>query len=186
MQMLVDRDGTRSGQEQPGLGSRLGAVLRAIDRRYDPDGEVDLAARSGALVAYGLYVGALVAGSKSRRHDPSRYDMRDLLLGGLATHKFARLITKSSVAAPLRAPFTEFEECSGPSEHNERPRHDSHARHAIGELLTCPFCLGVWVGTGYVASLAMAPKAARAWAAVFTVTGIADTMQHVYDSLKDS
>jgi len=180
MQMLVGREGGR-----PGVWGRLRTALADVDQRYDPDGEVDLVGRSGALAAYGVYLTALVASSRARGQDPTRYEMRDLLLGGIATHKFARLVTKSSVAAPIRAPFTEFEECSGPSEHQERPRDDSHARHAVGELLTCPFCLGVWVATGYLASLAMAPRGARAWAALFTVVGIADTVQHLYDNVKN-
>jgi hypothetical protein len=53
-------------------------------------------------------------------------------------------------------------------------------RHTVGELLTCPFCLGQWVGTGYVAGLALAPRAARTWAAVFTVTAVSDLLQHFY------
>ena len=164
-----------------------GRVLHALGRvqqTYDPKGEVDLVARSGALAMYGLGTTALVTAVRASGRLPKRLEVADLILGGIATHKFARLVTKSSVAAPIRAPFTEFVECSGPSEHNEVPRHDNHVQHAIGELLTCPFCLGVWVGTAYVAALTVSPRGARAWAAVFTVTALADTMQHLYDALK--
>ena len=55
-----------------------------------------------------------------------------------------------------------------------------------GELLTCPFCLGVWIGTAYVAGLGVAPRAARGWAAVFTVTGvISDFLQQAYGRVSD-
>ena len=170
-------------QSEPALG-RVRRALEGVQRTYDPEGQIDLVARSGAMAAYGVAVSALVATVRMNGRPPAGFETADLVLGGIATHKFARLITKSSVASPIRAPFTQFEECSGPSEHNEVPRAGNHAQHAIGELLTCPFCLGVWVGTGYVTALAVAPRGARAWAAVFTVTAIADTMQHVYDALK--
>ena len=56
----------------------------------------------------------------------------------------ARLLTKDTVVSPIRAPFTRFEGPGGPSEVNERVRGRGW-RHAIGELITCPFCAGEWV-----------------------------------------
>jgi hypothetical protein len=186
--MHVEQDHKSVGDrsEPPARLGRLRGALDRVQETYDGDGEVDLVARAGALAAYGLTASALVATVLRSGHRPARFDVTDLLLGGIATHKFARLVTKSSVASPLRAPFTTFVECSGPSEHSERPREGNHVQHAIGELLTCPFCLGVWIGTGYVAALAVAPRGARVWAAVFTVTAVADTMQHAYDAVKHS
>jgi hypothetical protein len=55
----------------------------------------------------------------------------------------------------------------------------------VGELITCPFCLGVWIGTAYVAGLALAPRAARTWAAVFTVSALSDFLQHGYARMRD-
>lgn len=164
--------------------SRVRGALRGVQQRYDSQGQVDLVGRAGAMAVYGLAVSSVVATARMTGRTPARFEPADLVLGGIATQKFARLVTKSSVASPIRAPFTEFVECAGPSEHSEVPRGGNHAQHAIGELLTCPFCLGVWVGTGYVVALAVAPRGARAWAAVFTVSAIADTMQHVYTALK--
>ena len=51
-------------------------------------------------------------------------------------------------------------------------------------MLTCPFCLGVWVGTAYVAGLAVAPRPTRAAAALFTVVALSDAMQHGYARLR--
>ena len=183
--MHVEQDQKPAGvrEAEPAVG-RLHGALQRVQQTYDPDGNIDLVARSGAMAVYGLAVSALVANARLRGRPPTRFAPTDLVLGGIAAHKFARLITKSSVASPIRAPFTQFVECSGPSEHSEVPREGNHAQHAIGELLTCPFCLGVWISTGYVAALGGAPRGARAWAAVFTVTAVADTMQHLYDALK--
>lgn len=154
-------------------------------QEYDDRGEVPLPGYAGSLTAFALAVAAVTAaGRATGKGLPERYDLSDIALGALATHKFTRLISKGSVTAPLRAPFTEFEEPAGSAELNESAR-GGRIRHTIGELLTCPFCLGQWVGTGYVAALAIAPKQARAWAAVFAVTGISDNLQQVYARLRD-
>ncbi|HYO39453.1 MAG TPA: DUF1360 domain-containing protein [Nocardioidaceae bacterium] len=114
---------------------------------------------------------------------PARYAVTDLLLGGVATHKFARLISKEGVTTPLRAPFTEFQGVAGSAEVNEKVR-EGHPLHTVGELLTCPFCLAPWISSAYVAGLVVAPGIARTWAAVFTVVGGADMLQHVYAQVR--
>jgi Protein of unknown function (DUF1360) len=152
---------------------------------YDPDGQVNLAGFSGSLATYAVSLTALTVASRAKGGLPARYSIPDLLLGGVATHKFSRLLSRGSVASPLRAPFTTFEEAAGASEHTESARGDHGVRHTVGELLTCPFCMGVWIGTAYVAGLGVAPRAARAWAAVFTVTGVADFLQHAYVRLRE-
>jgi hypothetical protein len=154
-------------------------------REYDERGDVPLPGYAGSLTAFALAVAAAsAAGRATGRGLPERYDLADIALGAVATHKFTRLLSKGSVTAPLRAPFTEFEEPAGSAELNENAR-GGRLRHTVGELVTCPFCLGQWVGTGYVAGLAMAPRHARAWAAVFAVTGISDTLHQVYARLRD-
>jgi hypothetical protein len=152
---------------------------------YDPDGDVNLAGFSGSMATYGAGVVGLLGLARATGHElPERYPLADLFVGGIATHKFSRLITKSSVASPLRAPFTDFEGPAGSGEHEESPRASHGVRHTIGELLTCPFCLGVWVSTAYVAGLAAAPRATRAVAAVFTVVAASDMLQHAYARLR--
>ena len=154
-------------------------------REYDRDGEVPLPGYAGSLTAFALAVAAVTAaGRRTGCGLPDRYEIADLGLGALATHKFTRLVSKGSVTSPLRAPFTEFEEAAGSAELNESAR-GGRVRHTVGELLTCPFCLGQWVGTGYVAGLTLAPRPTRAWAAVFAVTGVSDMLQQVYARLRD-
>jgi hypothetical protein len=161
--------------------------FRNVAREYDPDGDVDLAGLTGSLATYATVVSALAtAGSLAGRRLPQRFEVADVLLGGIAVHKLARLIARSSVASPLRAPFTEFEGAAGSGEHQESARGDHGVRHTVGELLTCPFCLGVWVGTGYVTGLALAPRHTRAAAALFAVTAISDMLQLGYERLRRS
>jgi hypothetical protein len=156
-----------------------------VAREYDPHGDVDLAGISGSMATYGVGVVGLLSLARATGHElPEQYPLADLFVGGIATHKLSRLLSKSSVASPLRAPFTDFEGPAGSGEHEESPRDSHGVRHTIGELLTCPFCLGVWVSTAYVAGLAAAPRTTRAVAAVFTVVATSDMLQHVYARLR--
>lgn len=151
---------------------------------YDDAGRVPLPGYAGSLVAFAASVAGLaVAGRRSGARLPQRYSAADIAIGGLATHKFTRLLSKGSVTSPIRAPFTEFEAPAGSAELNEQARGGG-VRHTIGELITCPFCLGQWVGTGYVVALAVSPRAARTWAAVFAVTGVSDALQQAYARLR--
>lgn len=155
-------------------------------RDYDPEEDVNLAGFAGSLVSYSAIVALMTSVARSGAATvPDGYGVRDLAFGGIAAHKFTRLVSKSSVASPLRAPFVEFVEAAGSGEHVEHPRGSSGVRHTVGELLTCPFCLGVWVSTAYVAGLTFAPRATRAWAAVMVVSSGSDFLQHAYARVRD-
>ena len=158
----------------------------AAFRDYDPDDAVDLEGFAGSLAAFGVTAAgvALLARARADRI-PERIAVTDVVLGGLATHKLSRLLAKGAVTSPLRAWFTTFEEPAGASEHVESPRGEHGVRHTLGELLTCPFCLAQWIGLGYVAGLMLAPRATRAGAAIFAVTALSDSLQHVYQHLLD-
>jgi hypothetical protein len=64
---------------------------------------------------------ALVAGRRRGRPLPE-IGVQDVLLGGIATHKLARLIAKDKVTSFLRAPFTRFQEKAGHGELDEQAR----------------------------------------------------------------
>jgi hypothetical protein len=153
---------------------------------YDERDEVPLTGYLASLAAYGAAAASLALVGRTRgRTLPETYRPLDITLGGLATYKFTRLVSKASVTSPLRASFTKFEEAAGSAELHEQARGEG-VRHTVGELLTCPFCLGQWVGTGYVAALTLAPRGARTWAAVFAVTAISDALQHLYARVRTS
>lgn len=147
------------------------------DSPHDHDrmiGYVSVLSAFGSAVA-----GAALVGRMRGERLPASYALTDLALGALATHKFARLLTKDGVTTPLRAPFTEFERNTGSGEVAESPRPEP-ARHLIGELITCPFCVTPWIASGYIGLLAVAPPVARAWAALFGIVAGSDFLQHAY------
>jgi hypothetical protein len=137
-----------------------------------------------ALGGYAVLMGtfsALAAGfgtwlRRSGRRLPDRAAPSDLLLVTVATHKCARVITRDRVTSAVRAPFTQFQGDAGPGEVDERARGRG-LRRAIGELLVCPYCLDLWVASGFLAGLIVAPRATRWVAAVFTVQTGADALQ---------
>ena len=154
-------------------------------RSYDPGGDVDLHGFAGSLAAYAATTATFAALTRlSGRTPPAAYSLRDLVVGGVAVHKFSRLLARGAVTSPLRAPFTRFEGPDGSSEHLESALGDLGVRHTVGALVTCPFCMDVWVGTAYVGGLQVAPRGARAWAAVFAVTAVSDFLQHAYARLR--
>lgn len=56
----------------------------------------------------------------------------------------------------------------------------SSTRHAIGELLSCPFCLAVWVATGLTGGLVLAPRLTRLVATALTAVAASDFLQMGY------
>lgn len=151
---------------------------------YSPREPTHVAGYLGLLTAFGTGVAALTVGGRlTGRSLPDGYDPVDLLIGGVATYKFARLVSKDAVTTPFRAPFTTFEENAGSGEVNEEPRK-GHPVHTIGELVTCPFCLAPWISTGYVAGLVLCPRVARTWAAVCGIVGVSDMLQQVYGRVR--
>jgi hypothetical protein len=132
-----------------------------------------MGAFSALAAGFGIWV------RRSGRTLPDQPLPGDLLLVTVATHKAARVITRDRATSTVRAPFTQFQDDAGPGEVDERARGRG-LRRAIGELLVCPYCLDLWVASGFVAGLIVAPRATRWVAAVFTVQTGADALQIAY------
>jgi hypothetical protein len=164
------------------LRARLGRVGAA----YSPHEHRPLDGYLVAMGAFGALTAALgVAGRSTGRPLPDRPAAGDVVLISLATHKLSRLIAKDAVTSPLRAPFSRYAEPAGAGELNEDVHdHGSSLRHGIGELVTCPFCLAVWVATGLTGGLVLAPRLTRLAATALTATAVSDFLQMAYDVAK--
>jgi hypothetical protein len=137
----------------------------------------------------GVYLGLVTAGAAavraSGRELPDRIPPGDVALLAVATFRLARRIAKDPVTAPLRAPFTSFQGPSGHAEIAEEVREHGGAKHAVGELLTCPFCLAQWVATALVFGYATAPRATRLAALTMTLAASSDVLQFAYDAVQN-
>jgi len=127
--------------------------------------------------------GALIAARRSDRL-PESVSTKDLLLIGTATHKLSRLVAKDKVTTFIRAPFTEYQGRGGPAEVEERSR-DGEVRGAIGELLICPYCLGLWGAGAFHVGLLYAPRTTRVIASTLTALTLSDFLQIAYKAAED-
>ncbi len=147
---------------------------------YAPGGDRPLRHYLATMATYAGVVTTIATVGKLRGHQlPERLPWSDVALITVATHKLSRLIAKESVTSPLRAPFTRYQGVSGPAELAEEVKGTGKAK-AIGELLTCPFCLAVWCATGLTAGMVFAPRQTRLAATVLTAVAGSDTLQFVY------
>lgn len=172
-----------------GSAAQRGTVAqRAIDRvgeeatEYTATTEEDrpLSGYLALLGIYASYAGGLAGFVRWRRVElPERVPAADLALLTVATHKVARIVTKDPVTSPLRAAFTRFGGPTGEGEVHEDVR-GSGLRHAAGELLTCPFCIGQWIATAFVFGIVVAPRLTRLVASTFAMLAGSDLLQIAY------
>ena len=109
-----------------------------------------------------------------------RLRLDDLLLFGLATHKITRIVARDFVTAPLRAPFVRFKSKDRASEVNEESR-GTGLRRAVGDLISCTFCLGPWVAGAFMATHAVRPRETRLVASIFALTTLSDFLHRGYE-----
>ena len=134
--------------------------------------------------------GSLTAGfalwfRRSGRDLPERIEPRDLVLLTVASHKLARLLSKDRITSPIRAPFTRPQGEGGPGEVEETSRGRG-LRRAIGQLLLCPYCLGMWTSAGFVGGLLTVPRCTRWVASVFSIFFGSELLQIAYRKAESS
>jgi hypothetical protein len=159
-----------------------------LRHQYAPHEHRPLDGYAAALSGFGVLAASLAVATKvTGRPVPERPSTQDIVLISIATHKLSRLIAKDAVTSPLRAPFTRYAEPAGAAELNEEVRDEGSAlRHSIGELITCPFCLAVWVSTALTGGLVLAPRLTRLAATAMTATAVSDFLQMAYTIAKEA
>lgn len=156
------------------------ASIAAEKAEYTQGEDRPLGAFAGLIATYVATVAALsVLVRRSDRELPERFKAGDLVLMAVATHKLSRTIAKDPITSPLRAPFTRLAGQSAPAELHEEVR-GTGARKALGELISCPFCISQWTATGFSFGLVVAPRATRWVMSVFAAVTGADFLQYAY------
>jgi hypothetical protein len=131
------------------------------DARHDHRPAGTYVLLTAAFNAGALALGALLG---SRR----RMRIADLLVLGAATHEISRIVTTERVTRSLRRPFVETSE-----DGHEEPVAEG-PRRALGELLTCPYCVGPWIALGLSTSYMLAPAMTRTYATVLTMAAVSN------------
>lgn len=131
----------------------------------------------------GLFTALFAAFSLSERNkQPLELTPLDLTMLSIATYRGGRLIAYDKVTEPLRVPFASTEEDESGAGETVTPR-GSGARRAIGELISCPTCVGTWLGAGFVYGLRIAPRPTRVMLAILSVTGAAEILDSTVEAL---
>jgi hypothetical protein len=146
----------------------------------------DHAAHRPPLLAYAgliaVFQVALGWVSRARvRRDAERLEWRDVALFGVATHKVTNLVARDEVTKVVREPFVEEEVRDG--EVRERPAGRG-LRRALGQAVTCPYCLGPWTALAFSAGHTISPRVTRFVATLFTAVAISDFLHHHNELLK--
>jgi hypothetical protein len=161
-------------------------AVRSLEDVYAPDDERPLTAFAGIMAAYGATVGGLsLLVRATGRQLPERIAMGDVAATAVATYRLARVLAKSPVTSPLRAPFTRFRGVCGEAELEEEVRGTGW-RKAMGELVSCPFCLGQWVVTGFGFGWIFAPRATRMATSMLSAAAVADALHYGHAALERS
>lgn len=166
--------------EQHEQSSDDGARRREDAERARKEAERPLRSYSALTALFGGLCGMFAVWMRrSERALPPRMEAGDLALITVATHKLSRLITKDRVTSAIRHPFTRYEGDSGHGEVSEAAR-GTGLRRAIGELLICPYCIGMWIAAAFTAGLAVAPRPTRWIASALTALFGSDLLQIAY------
>ncbi len=120
--------------------------------------------------------GAL-AGAAGKR--PEHLSPLDLAVLCAATFKVARTVAHDEVLSFLREPFVQ----GAAHEGDEKPVEDGGVRQAIGELLTCSRCIGMWAAAGVVGLHTIAPRTGRLLTWSLAASAANDFMQAGFTAL---
>ncbi len=138
-----------------------------------------------ALVAvFTVGLAAAFAAAKESEEELPKLRWSDLLLFGIATHKLSRVATKDLVTSPFRAPFVKFKKFAGAGEVEEEARGEG-LQEAVGDLITCPYCIAPWIASAMVFAAARAPRATRVIGGIFTIAAGSDFLNRLYAKTKD-
>lgn len=148
-----------------------------LSRAYSPDEPTPLGGYAALMGTYVAAAGGFLVLGRDRL--PERISLGDFALLAVATHKLARIVTKDWVTSPLRAPFVEYQESAGSGEVVEKAR-GTGLRRALGDLLTCPWCIGPWVAGALFAGFTAAPRATRTLATIFSAVAVSDSLHQIY------
>ena len=119
---------------------------------------------AGLVGAFWLIFATFMATNRDRL--PEKVPIGDFARITLSTYKLSRLITKDEVSTFLRAPVTE-------DEAGQEPKKEGVAR-AIGELVTCPYCIGLWIASGLSYAQVMFPRETRFATSIFSAHALTD------------
>lgn len=117
----------------------------------------------------GLFVAFTARERGKGRTTPTPIQPFDFLLLALSVFRLARIVSSDPVTEPLRAPVTTD------TEDGSEPKGQG-AQRALGELVSCPMCIGVWISAALTYGLLWIPGPTRVLLAIFGSAGAAEAL----------
>jgi hypothetical protein len=180
----VDRsdEGSQDLSDQVQQAEQNNKVVQDVFEGYGADRQELSSYATLAGVFNLIFAVFLLVAKRMERPIPERIEARDIALLGVAAHKLSFVVSNDAVTSPIRAPFTERQEKESPKSVDEKPR-GTGLRKSIGELLSCQFCLGMWLSSFFTYGLVLAPRVTRLIATVFAVVTVTDHLHQIYKAL---
>jgi hypothetical protein len=138
--------------------------------------ERPLSEYAALTAAFGAVLGGFLV--LTGRRLPDRITFGDMARIGLASYKIGRLVAKDEVTSWVRAPVTRDAEASKP-----KPQG---LERALGELVTCPYCVGVWAASGLSYALVLYPRQTRLVTTIFGAQAVADFLNATFVRLRET
>lgn len=108
--------------------------------------------------------------ARGKKYRPSALEMAQL---AFASYRLGRMVAYDKIFETYRLPFAKtVPDPSGAGETTEA--RGRGAREAIGELVTCPICVGTWISAGLVYFVNLFPEAGRTLLAITGAIGAAE------------
>ena len=126
----------------------------------------------------GLFFGGLATVAALSRRTPPGSALELVALAG-ATFKASRALSRERVGSFVRQPFVEGEAETG---EDESPAGTGLQR-AVGELVTCPRCLGTWAAAGLASAQVVSPRFGRLVTWTLGASAANDFLQGAFTAL---
>ena len=120
----------------------------------------------------GVFLGGVTTVAALSRRAPAGRAL-DFLALSAATFKASRTLSRERVASFVRQPFVEGEAETG---EGEQPAGEGLQR-ALGELVTCPRCIGAWSAAVLASSQMVSPRFGRLLTWSLGAAGVNDFLQ---------
>ena len=135
---------------------------------------------SYAAIAATFVGGLTLTAAFARALDRDSRDLTALDLVALAgaTFKASRTISRDRVGTFLREPFVE-----GDADGNDEQPAGEGLQRAIGELVTCTRCVGVWVAAGLGSAQVVTPRFGRLLTWTLAAAAANDFLQTAFVAL---
>jgi hypothetical protein len=187
----------RGDNAQTEKKSRDGTEDRSPLGEYDPEkyGEKTsekeecepalLAEYAAALTLFLASIATLTSAAASKDLLPKKFKPLDLIVLGIATHKLSRIVSKSRITGAIRAPFVHYICSCGAGEVDEEPRGRGLQR-AVGELISCPYCMGPWSAAALGFGMMFAPRVTKLFASILVGVAVSDFLHRAYAATKEN